>query len=69
MKQKPRGCPVNLSLIRRTSFTATACATRPCSLSSLPEHGSHVTWFLLVRDADSSSCTGQVRLADRVFQS
>ena len=54
MKQKPRGCPVNLSLIRRTSFTATACATRPCSLSSLSGHYTHVTWLLLVSNADSS---------------
>ena len=35
MKPKPRGCPVNLSLMRRTSFTATTCATRLCSVSAL----------------------------------
>ena len=69
MKQKPRGCPVNLSLIRRTSFTATACATRPCSLSSLSGHGLRVTWSILVNDGEASSCAGQARLADRVFQS
>ena len=46
MKQKPRGCPVNLSLIRRTSFTATACATSACSISSLhTPRGCHMAWL------------------------